>query len=221
MPRRYQTISDLPGEIAIFPLAGAILLPRASLPLNIFEPRYLEMVQQAIGSHRLIGMIQPKNPKGPLDHPEVYPTGCVGRITSFAEADDGRYLITLAGVSRFDIARELPMGNRLHRQVEVSYERFADDLGEPSEPHLDRERLTPALKGYFSLHGLTADWETIERTPDHHLITCLAMICPFKPNEKQALLECPTTAARADTMITLIEMALHEGRGRKPSRLRQ
>jgi len=218
-PRR---IEELPTTIPIFPLPNVLLLPRGKLPLNVFEPRYLEMVQDAIASHRLIGMVQPKNPKAAPDHPEVYQTGCAGRITSFAETEDGRYLITLSGVSRFDIVRELPIGEKLHRRVEVSYGRFADDLSEPNEPGLDRARLTPALKGYFTLHGLTADWETIERTPDHHLITCLAMICPFKPNEKQALLECPTTTARADTMITLIEMALHEGRGsRKPTRLRQ
>jgi Lon protease-like protein len=214
-------IEELPTVIPIFPLPGVLLLPRGKLPLNIFEPRYLEMVQEAIGSHRLIGMVQPRNPKGPLDHPEIYRTGCAGRITTFAETEDGRYLITLAGVARFDAVRELPLEGRLHRQVEVDWSRFAVDLAEPAPALLDRARLTPALKGYFVLHGLTADWDAIERTPDHHLVTCLAMICPFKPNEKQALLECPSTAERIDTMTTLIEMALLEARCAGPSRGRQ
>ncbi|MSO74739.1 MAG: peptidase S16 [Alphaproteobacteria bacterium] len=206
----YCCIEDLPKVIPIFPLPGVLLLPRGKLPLNIFEPRYLEMVQAAIGSHRLIGMVQPVDPEASPAHPEVHRIGCAGRITTFAETDDGRFLVTLAGIARFEIERELPMEGRLHRRVEVNFTRFADDLAEPPAVKFDRNRLIPALKDYFQLHGLTADWQSIERAPDNHLLTCLAMICPFRPNEKQALLEYPSDFARAQAVISLLEMAALE-----------
>lgn len=209
----YRRVVDLPRVIPIFPLPGVLLLPRGKLPLTVFEPRYLEMTQAAIGSHRLIGMVQPMDPEAPLDQPAVYRTGCAGRITTFAETDDGRYLITLAGIARFDIVRELPKEGRLHRQVEADFTRFADDLAEPEDAKLDRSRLIPALKDYFQIHGMTADWGSIERAPNNHLITCLAMICPFQPNEKQALLEYRNDSERAGAVIALLEMAAHESRG--------
>ncbi len=212
-PNAFRRIEDLPEVIPIFPLPGVLLLPRGKLPLNIFEPRYLEMTQEAIGSNRLIGMVQPLHPGAALDYPEIYRIGCAGRITTFAETDDGRYLITLAGVARFEVERELPKEGRMHRRVEANFARFADDLAEPACAALDRGRLIPALKDYFQIHGMTADWKSIERAPDNHLVTCLAMICPFHPNEKQALLEYPSDAARAEAVITLLEMAVHEARG--------
>ena len=220
-PAPYRRIEELPKVIPIFPLPGVLLLPRGKLPLNVFEPRYLDMTQEAIGSHRLIGMVQPVDPQAPLDHPEVYRTGCAGRITTFAETDDGRYLITLAGVARFEIERELPQEGRLHRRVEANFERFGDDLAEPVDAKLDRVRLIPALKDYFQINGLTADWGSIERAADNHLVTCLAMICPFHPNEKQALLEYPNDSARAEAVITLLEMAVHEARATPPCARRQ
>ena len=220
-PSPFRRIEDLPKVIPIFPLPGVLLLPRGKLPLNIFEPRYLEMTQAAIGSHRLIGMVQPVDPEAPLDHPEVYRTGCAGRITTFAETDDGRFLITLVGVARFEIERELPKEDRLHRRVEASWSRFADDLVEPAAVKLERARLMPALKGYFQRHGMTADWGSIERAPDNHLVTCLAMICPFRANEKQALLEYPNDAARAEAVIALLEMAALEAHAVPPSARRQ
>lgn len=219
-PAPYRRIEDLPKVIPIFPLPGVLLLPRGKLPLNVFEPRYLEMTQEALASHRLIGMVQPVDPEAPLDQPEVYGTGCAGRITTFAETDDGRYMITLAGVARFEIVSELPKEGRLHRRVEANFARFADDLAAPVDAKLDRSRLIPALKDYFQIHGMTADWKSIERAPDNHLVTCLAMICPFHPNEKQALLEYPNDSARAEAVITLLEMAAHEARA-TPSARRQ
>jgi Lon protease-like protein len=213
----FRCVEDLPTVIPIFPLPAVLLLPRGKLPLNIFEPRYLEMTEDALAGSRVIGMIQPIDPTAPMAHPAVYRTGCAGRITTFSETDDGRYLITLSGLARFDVVDELPMGNKRHRRVRVSYDRFAGDLGEPAEAKLDRARLMPALKGYFAKQGLTADWQTIERTPENHLITCLSMICPFNANEKQALLECVDDAARGDTMLSLLEMAVHEGRCGCPS----
>ncbi|MGD9537769.1 MAG: LON peptidase substrate-binding domain-containing protein [Alphaproteobacteria bacterium] len=212
-PFAYRRVEDLPTLIPIFPLPGALLLPRGKLPLNIFEPRYLEMTEAAMASHRLIGMVQPSDANAPLDRPEVYRTGCAGRIVRYAETEDGRYLITLAGIARFEIVAEPPLEGRLYRRAEVSFKRYAHDLESPGALRLDRARLMPALRCYFQVQGLTADWQTIEKTPDDHLLTCLAMICPFKPNEKQALLEYPTDAERGEAIIALLEMAVLEARG--------
>ena len=203
-------IHDLPHTVPIFPLPGVLLLPRGRLPLSIFEKRYLEMTQDAMGSHRMIGMVQPADPKAGLDAPEVYPTGCAGRITSFSETPDNRFLITLTGVCRFEIVRELEPEGLLYRRVRADYSRFAADLPGPEPLAIDRERLIPALKTYFELHGLTANWDAIDRADDEALITCLAMACPFEPNEKQALLECPGEPERVRMMQALFEMAVHE-----------
>ena len=202
-------IDDLPRVIPIFPLPGVMLLPRGRLPLNIFEPRYLEMTQDAMASHRMIGMIQPADPKASLDAPEVYPVGCAGRITSFSETPDNRFLITLTGVCRFALARELEADGLLYRRVRADYSRFAGDLPAPAPLALDRGRLIPALRSYFERHGLTADWEAIDRADDEALVTCLAMACPLEPSEKQALLECRGEAERVAMMQALFEMAAH------------
>ena len=202
-------IEDLPRIIPIFPLPGVLLLPRGRLPLNIFEPRYLEMTQDAMASHRMVGMIQPADPLAKLDAPEVYPVGCVGRITSFSETPDSRFLITLAGVCRFAIVRELEPEGLLYRRVRADYSRFAGDLPEPAPLSLDRDSLIPALKSYFDHNGLSADWEAIDRANDETLVTCLAMACPFEPSEKQALLECSSETELAAMMQALFEMAAH------------
>ena len=202
-------IDDLPQVIPIFPLPGVLLLPRGRLPLNIFEPRYLEMTQDAMASHRMIGMIQPADPQAKLNAPEVYPVGCAGRITSFSETPDNRFLITLAGVCRFTIARELAPEGLLYRRVRADYSRFAGDLPDPAPLTVDRDRLLPALKSYFDRHGLTADWEAIERADDEALAICLAMACPFEPSEKQALLECSSERELVGMMQALFEMAAH------------
>ncbi len=208
-------IDELPRVIPIFPLPGVLLLPRGRLPLNIFEPRYLEMTQDAMASHRMIGMIQPADPQAKLDAPEVYPVGCIGRITSFSETPDNRFLITLTGVCRFAIARELEQDGLLYRRVRADYSRFAGDLPEPAPVTVDRGSLIPALRAYFERHGLTADWDAIDRASDDALATCLAMACPFEPSEKQALLECSSESQRVAMMQALFEMAAHGAAGPK------
>ena len=213
----------LPRQIPIFPLAGVLLLPRGRLPLNIFEPRYLAMVEDALAGDRMIGMIQPTDPACRQREPAVYGIGCAGRITSFAETEDGRYLITLTGVCRFAVMRELD-GQRGYRRVAADWDRFAADLIDPLEDGgtasngcgLDRPRLLAGLKSYFKMQGLSVDWKSISGTPDERLVTSLAMICPFSPSEKQALLETPDLPERAKLLIALVEMAIldgHEGDG--------
>ncbi len=197
----------LPKIIPIFPLAGVLLLPRGTLPLNIFEPRYLKMTADALGAERVIGMVQPRDPAAGDGNPEVYPTGCAGRITRFNETDDGRYLITLAGLCRFEIAQELPVYHG-YRRVVPRWEAFAADLAEGIGSGIDRDRLFGRMRAYFRAQGIDADWQEIKETPDERLVTALAMLCPFEPSEKQALLECPTLAERNDAMIALMEMAL-------------
>lgn len=212
-------IEDLPRHIPIFPLAGCILLPEGRLPLNIFEDRYLEMCRDVLASHRVIGMVQPSNPNDGRHGAPVYETGCAGRITSFTETDDKRYLITLTGLCRFMIVSELPV-TKGYRRVRVNYDPFASDL-EPSRCcGLDRARLVPALKAYFEIHGLTADWDAVRQCPSHSLITSLAMICPFDASEKQALLETKSLEERSEMVLALIEMAIHENRAQAGKALR-
>ncbi len=197
---------DLPRVLPIFPLEGVLLLPGGRLPLNIFEPRYLAMFDDAIASHRLIGMIQPCEECRGAETPKVYETGCVGRITSFNETDDGRYLVTLSGLIRFDVVRELPAGS--YRLVEPDYQRFKQDMDEdPGE--IDRERLVEVLNAYFEANSIEGDWEAIEQTSNERLVTSLAMICPLGAPEKQALLESMTLTERAEALTAIMEMATH------------
>jgi Lon protease-like protein len=198
---------DLPRIIPIFPLSGALLLPQGKMPLNIFEPRYLRMTQDAMSAERVIGMIQPKNNEEP---PAVFETGCMGRITSFSETDDGRLLITLAGVCRFNIIEELPLKNG-YRRVVADCHRFRNDFTTDHEAEIPRERLLEALRGFLALKHVDANWEAIEKTDDLNLVTSLAMMCPFEASEKQALLEAQAVSDRATIMVTLLEMALLEG----------
>jgi hypothetical protein len=197
---------DLPKVLPIFPLEGVLLLPGGRLPLNIFEPRYLAMFDAALASNRLIGMIQPCEEGRGEAAPKVYETGCVGRITSFTETDDGRYLVTLSGLIRFDVARELPSGS--YRQVEPDYTRFSGDMDE-DQGKIDRERLMKVLNAYFEVNSIEGDWEAIEQTGDERLVTSLAMICPLGAPEKQALLESMTLTERAEALTAIMEMATH------------
>ena len=206
------TFDQLPEIVPIFPLTGVLLLPRGKLPLNVFEPRYLAMTEDALSGNRMIGIIQPSDPLSRASVPPIYPIGCAGRITSFSETDDGRYLITLTGVCRFETARELPIV-RGYRRVDVSWERFAADLDEPGPALFDRARLVEGLHTYFKIQGISANWDAIETTPDERLVTSLAMICPFEPSEKQALLECGSLSERASMMIAIIEMSVLDKRG--------
>ena len=201
---------DLPDEIPIFPLGGALLLPHSRLPLNIFEPRYLNMTAAALAApQRLIGMILPHEGAGGGE-PDIYRTGCAGRIVSFGETEDGRYLITLKGLTRFVVDRELGLRDG-YRRVEARFGVFRDDLMEPpAQFPLDRERLLKALRAYLHQQEVEANWEAIEGTQDSRLVDSLAMMCPFRTSEKQALLEAPGTAERAEIVMTLLEMALLE-----------
>ena len=207
--------APLPEIIPIFPLTGVLLLPRGRLPLNIFEPRYLAMTKDALGGDRLIGMVQPSEPqddnrgRGGSANPPVYPIGCAGRITAFSETDDGRNLVTLTGVSRFRIRDELPLLSG-YRRVVADWAPFARDRDPTEEPGFDRERFARALKGYFAQRQISADWEAIEKAPGEHLLTSIAMLCPFAPSEKQALLEAADLEERARLLVALIEMATIE-----------
>ncbi len=213
-------LDRLPQELPVFPLPGVLLLPRGRLPLNIFEPRYLAMVEDTLGNGRMIGMVQPTDPFSRARIPALYETGCAGRITSFAETEDGRMLITLTGVCRFVAMRELSC-ERGYRKVQPAWERFSADLDDEVTGGIDRARLLGGLKRYFKTQGISTNWEAIEGSPDERLITSLAMICPFEANEKQALLEAPDLPERAKLLIALIEMAIlddHDGDGATPPR---
>jgi Lon protease-like protein len=203
----YRKPEDLPRTIPIFPLSGALLLPRASLPLNIFEPRYLNMVDDALAAERMIGMIQPtpgEDDDGPA--PTLHEVGCLGRITSFAETDDGRYLITLTGICRFRIIRELAPATP-YRQVEANFLDYREDLGEHDPSHvLDRDRLGDCLRRYVEAHGFQADWAAVETAPAEALINALATLCPFEAEEKQALLEAQNVPERAETLMALLDI---------------
>ena len=196
----------LPSILPIFPLTGVLLLPRGRLPLNIFEPRYLAMTRDALASERLIGMVQPSDPRVAADNPPVYPTGCAGRITSFSETDDGRFLITLTGISRFLIREELPLLEG-YRRVVPEWREFARDLAGADEPGFDRDRLLRGLRAYFQHHQIQADWDAITAVSGERLVTSIAMVCPFEPNEKQALLEAPDLDERARLLTAIVEMA--------------
>jgi Lon protease-like protein len=202
----------LPDTLPIFPLTGVLLLPRGRLPLNIFEPRYLAMTRDALGGERLIGMVQPCEPqqdnrgRGAHENPPVYPVGCAGRITSFSETEDGRYLLTLTGVSRFRVRDELPLLSG-YRRIVAEWQPFAHDVETPSGTEFDRDRFIRGLKGFFTQRQISADWEAIEKAAGEHLINSIAMLCPFAPSEKQALLEAPDLNERARLLIALVEMA--------------
>jgi Lon protease-like protein len=199
--------AELPAMLPIFPLTGVLLLPRGRLPLNIFEPRYLAMTRDALAGERLIGMVQPfgGGPESPKGRPPVYPTGCAGRITAFAETEDGRFLITLTGVSRFRIREELPL-LRGYRRVVPDWSEFAADR-EAVEAEIDRDRLLRGLEAFFQRHQLSADWDSMRGAPAERLVTTIAMVCPFEPSEKQALLEAPDLAERARLLTAIVEMA--------------
>jgi uncharacterized protein len=203
----------LPEIIPIFPLTGVLLLPRGRLPLNVFEPRYLAMTKDALGGERLIGMVQPSEPqddnrgRGPSPNPPVYSVGCAGRITAFAETDDGRYMITLTGVSRFRIREELPLLSG-YRRVVADWTPYTRDRDPAADLGFDRERFARALKNYFTQRQISADWEAIDKAPAEHLLTSIAMLCPFAPSEKQALLEAADLEERARLLVALIEMAM-------------
>jgi Lon protease-like protein len=209
----YRRAVDLPQLIPLFPLDGALLLPGGELPLQIFEPRYLNMVDDVMAGDRVIGMIQSR-PGGDRSRPHLSAVGCLGRVTSYAETSDGRYLITLTGVCRFDVGEELPIRGP-YRQVRARYDRFEADLSRDEEalaPEEARSRFATALKRYLNHRELDIDWETANSAPLEALVNSLAMGLPFEPAEKQALLEAPDLQGRFDALTTLLEIdALDEG----------
>lgn len=200
----YHKISDLPETLPVFPLSGALLFPRWSLPLNIFEPRYLNMIDDAMAGHRMIGMVQPSG--GPKVKPALSDVGCAGRITTYTETDDGRYLITLSGVARFRITEELDEKTP-YRKVTADWSAYAADLSDPNVSDLpEREVLIKALRHYVDANQMKADWSAVEDAEIETLVNALCAGCPFEPMEKQALVEAPTLKGRADTLITLLKM---------------
>jgi Lon protease-like protein len=200
-------LEDIPSEFAVFPLAGALLLPRGKLPLNIFEPRYLAMTLDSLTAGRMFGMIQPDpNAAKSGDDPALYRVGCLGRLSSFNETDDGRLLITLTGVIRFTIAAELSRRSG-YRRVRGDFSRFTSDLPPVRLPvEIEREKILTSLRSYFSRRNVEANWDAIRGLSDDMLIVTLAMACPFEAVEKQALLEAPTDADRAATLLALLQM---------------
>lgn len=200
-------LEDLPAEFPVFPLTGALLLPRGKLPLNIFEARYLAMAMDALAAGRVLGMIQPDPHADAVGgEPGLYRVGCLGRLSSFSETEDGRLLITLTGLIRFKVTAELEP-RRGYRRVRGDFSGYLDDLA-PTRLNVDVERdsLLTALRGYFSRRSVEANWEAIRGLPDDALVITLAMACPFEAVEKQALVEAPTDADRAATLLALLQM---------------
>ena len=202
---------DLPDTIAIFPLPGALLLPRARLPLHIFEPRYLAMIDDCLKTkHRLIGMIQPREvPEG--QEKRLNAIGCAGRLTGFSETEDGRYMITLSGMSRFRLREEV-QGFTPYRRCLVDWAPFVRDLGrEEQDDGLERKAFLDLLGWFFKAMELSTDWSSLNEAEPELLINSLSMLCPFSPEDKQALLEAPSLSTRRETLVTLIEIALRGG----------
>lgn len=199
------SLVDLPASIPLFPLPGALLLPRARLPLHIFEPRYLAMLDDTLKTqHRLIGMVQPMEGR-------LHDIGCAGRLTQFSETEDGRYMITLSGVSRFRILREVG-GFTPYLKADIAWSEFDRDLGgEDQDPEFDREVFLGLLSRYFTSVGLSTDWESLKEADDELLINSLSMLCPFDVEEKQALLEAPCLSDRRKTLSALMEFACRGG----------
>lgn len=210
---------DLPETIALFPLPGALLLPRSRLPLHIFEPRYLALVEDALKTPgRVIGMVQPRGGPGGGTGcaAKLHAIGCAGRLTAFSETEDGRYMITLTGLSRFRL-RDETEGFAPYRRARVDWSAFERDRGPAeSDPGLNRARFMALLGRFFTSRGLTTDWSSLRDAEDELLVNALSMLCPFEPEDKQALLEAPSLATRRETLVTLIEFALRGGGDEEP-----
>jgi uncharacterized protein len=210
--RVYQSPAELPRTIPVFPLAGALLLPRRPLPLNIFEPRYLAMIDDSLNGERVIGVIQPSAGEAAVEpRPELYPIGCAGRVTQFAETGDGRCFVTLTGVARFRILDEPPVLTS-YRQAQVDFSDFASDFREgEGESEVDRQGLLDALRQFAEANRFKVDWEDIEQASNEALVNGLSMLSPYGPKEKQALLEAATLRARAEMLVAITHMELARG----------
>lgn len=209
----YRGPSDCPDVLAVFPLPGALLLPRGQMPLNIFEPRYLAMIDDALKSHRVIGMVQPDSEGEAARRPRLYPIGCAGRITQYAETGDGRYLITLVGIARFRVVEELST-TTLYRQCRADFEPYLSDFtARVGEEEVDRDGVLRALRKFVEAAEVTVDWKGIDEAPNEALVNALCMMSPFGPREKQALLEAPDLKRRAEVLIAITEIELARGDG--------
>lgn len=213
MTDRYRKVADMPKALPLFPLRGAILLPRASLTLNVFEPRYLALVDRALAGDRLIGVVQPAPEAGAAESPAgknfpIRRVGCAGRISSFTENEDGRVVISLAGVARFAVADAIA-GNAPFRTCRVDFAPYAQDfVGGHGEEDVDRPRLIATLRSYLTANNLHADWDRINNASNERLVNTLSILSPYGPEEKQALLEAPDLRTRAEALVALAEMEL-------------
>ena len=206
---RYQSIEDLPKTLPIFPLPGALVFARETLPLNVFEPRYLQMVDDVLAGDRLIAIIQPLDTQLRADAPDLQGVGCAARLTAFQETEDNRCVISLTGICRFDVTGELPSEDRLYRSLQVSYDRFGADLKPSAEAgQINRQRLLEVVREYLDRNDMDANWDVIHQTPDEGLVNYFCMVSPYGIKERQALLEAVTLADRTDMMIALAEMLL-------------
>ncbi|WP_373083798.1 LON peptidase substrate-binding domain-containing protein [Sneathiella sp.] len=202
-------LEELPAVLPIFPLTGALLLATGQLPLNIFEPRYLAMVHDAMATHRLIGMVQPRDPQSNSLEPEIYRIGCAGKICELGDLPNGMLRITLEGVCRFEIHEELDVATQ-YRQVKADYAIFRHDLTPVQDRRIDRDALHEALYHFLEFEDGASDWQALNRLEDDSLVNSLAMLCPFSPAEKQALLEAPDVFARSSLLISLLQMMLQQ-----------
>lgn len=198
---------ELPEILSVFPLTGVLLLPHGQLPLNIFEPRYLAMIEDAIAGNRLIGMIQPRESDDNNNNPALYTKGCAGKITEFSETPDGRYIISLTGICRFHVTQELDTLTP-YRRVKPDWHAFEDDLDEKTCLGVDRDKLRAQLEAYFDKEGMSCDFSKFSTIDDGKLMTCLAMVCPFDAREKQALLEETCCVKRAEIFMAMLEMGI-------------
>lgn len=207
--RRYQSTADLPSTLPVFPLPGALVFPRETLPLNVFEPRYLQMVDDVLAGDRMIGIIQPLDTELRAKQPKLQKVGCAARLTAFQETDDNRCIISLTGVCRFDVKEELSLEDKAYRTLDVSFERFGADL-KPSEEagQINRQRLLELVREYLDRNDMDANWDVIHQTPDESLVNYFCMASPYGIKERQALLEAVTLSDRTDMMIALAEMLL-------------
>jgi Lon protease-like protein len=207
-PPRYRTADDLPPHVPVFPLPGALLLPHGELALNIFEPRYLAMIDDAMSGDRIIGMIQPAGPEGDAEIPPLMRVGCAGRITSYSETSDGRMLITLSGLCRFEVMEELVVATP-YRKVVANYRPFAADLVVGmGAAEVNRPALLRAFRDYLAANNMTTEWSQVEAAPTEVLVNTLSQLAPYPPQDKQALLEAPDLKTRADVLVALTEVAL-------------
>lgn len=205
---KYETVDDLPKSLPVFPLTAALLLPNGNLPLNIFEPRYLAMIDTALAGDRMIGMVQPAITGHPSTENDLCQIGCAGRLVSFSETSDGRYVIGLAGICRYSVQSELETTTPF-RQVVADWSAFEDDLKpDPSNNQIDRELLLKTFRAYLDQNDMEADWESIEKADTGVLVNALSMMSPYGPAEKQAFLEAENLKQRADTLVAITEMSL-------------